>query len=124
DVLRVLREEGAEEVGGVMHCFGGDWAMVQAWLEMTFLLGLVAPVTFKNTHPPKAITAKLTQDRLLSETDAPYLAPHPHRGKRNESGYVRLVAEKIAELRGISFEEVARQTAANDCRLFRIEEAA
>ena len=73
---------------------------------------------------PKEIAAQVPLDRLLIETDAPYLAPHPHRGKRNESGYVRLVAEKIAELRGISFEEVARQTAANACRLFRIEEAA
>ncbi len=124
DVLRVLREEGAEEVGGVMHCFGGDWAMVQACLEMNFLIGLGGPVTFKNARLPKEIAAQVPLDRLLIETDAPYLAPHPHRGKRNESGYVRLVAEKIAELRGISFEEVARQTAANACRLFRIEEAA
>lgn len=121
DVLRVLREEGAEEVGGVMHCFGGDWSMAQECLEMNFLIGLGGPVTFKNAHLPKEIAARVPLDRLLIETDSPYLAPHPHRGKRNESGYVRLVAEKIAELRGISFEEVARKTAANACRLFGIE---
>lgn len=121
DVLRVLREEGAEEVGGVMHCFGGDWSMAQECLEMNFLIGLGGPVTFKNAHLPKEIAARVPLDRLLIETDSPYLAPHPHRGKRNESGYVRLVAEKIAELRGISFEEVARKTSANACRLFGIE---
>jgi TatD DNase family protein len=122
DVLRILREEGAGEVGGVMHCFGGDWPMAQQCLEMNFFIGLGGPVTFKNARLPKEIAVKVPLDRLLIETDAPYLAPHPHRGKRNESSYVRLVAEAIAELRGISCEEVARQTAANACRLFRIGE--
>lgn len=124
DVLRVLREEGAAEVGGVMHCFGGDWEMAQRCLEMNFLIGLGGPVTFKNARLPKEIAVRIPLDRLLIETDAPYLAPHPHRGKRNESGYVRLVAEAIAGFRGIPFEEVARQTDANARRLFRIGEAA
>lgn len=124
DVLRVLREERAEEVGGVMHCFGGDWTMARECLEMNFLIGLGGPVTFKNARLPKEIAVRAPLDRLLIETDAPYLAPHPHRGKRNESGHVRLVAEAIAQLRGIPFEEVARQTASNACRLFRIGETA
>ncbi len=85
------------------------------------MIGIGGPVTFKNGHLAQEIARWVPLDRLLIETDAPYLAPHPYRGKRNESGYVRLVAEKIAQLRGISFEELAQQTTANACRLFGLE---
>ncbi|OYD06379.1 TatD family hydrolase [Paludifilum halophilum] len=120
DVLRILKEEKAEEVGGVMHCFGGDWEMARDCLDMNFYIGLGGPVTFKNAKLPKEIAQQVPLDRLLVETDSPYLAPHPNRGKRNESGYVRLVAEKIAELRGMSLEALAEATYDNANRLFRI----
>ncbi|SMO81390.1 TatD family hydrolase [Melghirimyces algeriensis] len=120
DVIRILREEKAEEIGGVMHCFGGDWDTAEQCLKMNFMIGLGGPVTFKNAQLPKEIAKRVPLDRLLVETDCPYLAPHPYRGKRNESGYVRLVAEAIAELRGVSLEEIAQRTYENACRLFRI----
>jgi len=121
DVLRILREEKAEEVGGVMHCFSGDWAFAQHCLDLNFYIGLGGPVTFKNAKIPKEIAQKVPIDRLLIETDCPYLAPHPHRGKRNETGYVRLVAQTIAELRGMTLEALAEHTTANACRLFGVE---
>ncbi|QKG83069.1 TatD family hydrolase [Kroppenstedtia pulmonis] len=123
DVLRILKEERAEEVGGVMHCFSGDWEMAQECLQMNFYIGLGGPVTFKNAKDPKEVAKQVPMDRLLVETDAPYLAPHPNRGKRNESGYVRLVAEAIATLRGITLEELAQVTFANTNRLFRLPES-
>ncbi|PTX55226.1 TatD DNase family protein [Melghirimyces profundicolus] len=123
DVVRILREEKAEEVGGVMHCFGGDWKTAEACMELNFMIGLGGPVTFKNARLPKEIAKRVPLDRLLVETDCPYLAPHPNRGKRNESAYVRLVAEAIAELRDMPLEELARCTFDNATRLFRIREA-
>ncbi|MFC4075556.1 TatD family hydrolase [Salinithrix halophila] len=120
DVVRILKEEKADEVGGVMHCFSGDWAMAEECLTMNFYIGLGGPVTFKNAKQPKEVAKRVPLDRLLVETDAPYLAPHPNRGKRNESGYVRLVAETIAELRELPVEELAARTYENTCRLFRI----
>lgn len=122
DVVRILKEEHAEEVGGVMHCFGGDLHMMEECLELNFMIGLGGPVTFKNGKLPQKIAAHVPLDRLLIETDCPYLAPHPHRGKRNETGYVRLVAEKIAEIREISLEELAQITMQNAFRLFKINE--
>ncbi|MGA9172471.1 MAG: TatD family hydrolase [Thermoactinomyces sp.] len=121
DVVRILKEEHAEEVGGVMHCFGGDLRIMEEVLKLNFMIGLGGPVTFKNAKEPKEVAKEVPLDRLLIETDCPYLAPHPYRGKRNESGYVRLVAEKIAELRGMSLEELANVTRANAIRLFKLE---
>lgn len=121
DVVRILKEEGADEVGGVMHCFGGDLAIMEECLRLNFMIGLGGSVTFKNRATlPKEIARNVPLDRLLLETDCPYLAPHPYRGKRNETGYVRLVAEAIAELRGITFEELAQATQENAKRLFRL----
>ncbi|GAB7387230.1 TatD family hydrolase [Bacillaceae bacterium] len=119
DIVKILREEKAEEVGGVMHCFSGSWEMAQQCLQMNFYLSLGGPVTFKNAKRPQEIAAKVPLDRLLIETDCPYLAPEPYRGKRNEPGYVRYVAEKIAELRGITVEELGKVSSENACRLFR-----
>lgn len=120
DVLQILQEENAAEVGGVMHCFGGDEAFLEECLQINFYIGLGGPVTFKNGHLAKKIAQLVPEDRLLIETDCPYLAPHPYRGKRNESSYVRLVAEEIARLRGVSLEEIAQITMENANRLFQL----
>lgn len=120
DVLQILQEENAAEVGGVMHCFAGDEKMMEECLAINFYIGLGGPVTFKNGHLAKQIAKTVPTERLLIETDCPYLAPHPNRGKRNESGYVRLVAEEIARLRECSMEEIAQLTMDNANRLFRL----
>ncbi len=118
DIVDILREEGAEEVGGIMHCYSGSVETARECLEMNFLISLGGPVTFKNAKKPKEVAQEIPLDRLLIETDAPYLAPHPYRGKRNEPAYVKLVAEQIAELKGITFEEVAKATTRNAKKLF------
>lgn len=120
DIIQILQEEDAQTVGGIMHCYNDSARHVQACLDMNFYISLGGPVTFKNAPLPKEVATEVPMDRLLIETDAPYLAPHPNRGKRNEPAYVKLVAEKIAELRGISLEEVAEQTTQNAFRLFGI----
>lgn len=118
DVLTILREEDAKEVGGVMHCFGGSVETANESIEMNFMISLGGPVTFKNAKKPKEVAKEIPLEYLMVETDAPYLAPHPYRGKRNEPGYVKLVAEQIAELRGLSYEEVAEATTANANKFF------
>ena len=120
DVVAILEEEGAAEVGGIMHCFSGSPETAKRCLEMNFYISLGGPVTFKNAVKPKEVAKEVPLDRLLIETDCPYLAPHPYRGKRNEPSYVKLVAEQIADLTEISFDEVARATTENANRLFRI----
>ena len=120
DVVTILEEEGAAEVGGIMHCFSGSPETAKRCLDMNFYISLGGPVTFKNAVKPKEVAKEVPLDRLLIETDCPYLAPHPYRGKRNEPSYVKLVAEQIADLKEISFDEVARATTENANRLFRI----
>ncbi|WP_147805121.1 TatD family hydrolase [Alkalicoccus halolimnae] len=120
DIVEVLREEKAEEIGGIMHCFQGDAAMAKACLDMNFYISFGGPVTFKNAKLPKEVAVTVPDERLLVETDAPFLAPHPYRGKRNEPAYVKLVAEQLAELRGVSYEELAEMTTTNAERLFSI----
>ncbi|WHX25531.1 TatD family hydrolase [Virgibacillus halodenitrificans] len=120
DIVKILQEENAKEVGGIMHCYNDSVDYVQACLDMNFYISLGGPVTFKNAPLPKEVAAQVPLDRLLIETDAPFLAPHPNRGKRNEPAYVELVAEKIAEIRGISFEEVGKITTENARNLFKI----
>ncbi|MGM0523240.1 MAG: TatD family hydrolase [Bacillota bacterium] len=120
DVIALLQEEHAEEVGGIMHCFAGEVEHVEPCLEMNFYISLGGPVTFKNAKVPKEVAKVVPADRLLVETDCPFLAPHPHRGKRNEPAYVRLVAEQIADLRETSIETIEQQTTANALRLFGI----
>ncbi|MEF3306531.1 TatD family hydrolase [Paenibacillus sp. GYB003] len=121
DVVQLLREEKAEDVGGVMHCFSGSWETAKLCLDMNFYISFGGPITFKNAKQPKDVLAQVPLDRLLLETDAPYLTPHPHRGKRNETGYVRLVAEAAAEIKGMSLEEIARITSDNATRLFQLQ---
>lgn len=120
DIVRILKEEKAEEVGGIMHCFTGSAETAKECIEMNFLISLGGPVTFKNAKKPKEVAKEVPLDKLLVETDCPYLTPHPFRGKRNEPSYVKLVAEEIAKLKELSFEEVADQTTKNAKRIFRI----
>jgi TatD DNase family protein len=118
DTIQILKEENADAVGGVMHCFTEDWTMAQQALDLNFYISFSGIVTFRNAQELKDIAVKVPLDRMLIETDSPFLAPIPYRGKPNEPAYVRFVAEHIAELRGISFEEVAKHTTENFFRLF------
>ncbi|MNZ50388.1 putative deoxyribonuclease YcfH [compost metagenome] len=120
DVVRILREEKAHEVGGVMHSFSGSWEIGKMCLDMGFHLSFGGPITFKNAKQPKEVLIKTPMDRLLIETDSPYLTPHPFRGKRNESAHVKLVAEMAAELKGVDFEEISRITTQNALERFGI----
>lgn len=121
DILTILKEEKASEVGGIMHCFSGSWETAKQCLDMNFHISFGGPVTFKNAKQPKEVLAQVPLDRLLIETDAPYLTPHPFRGKRNESAYVRLVAETAAEIRGLTLEELAEITTNNAIRLLGLK---
>jgi len=123
DTYTVLKESGSEQVGGVMHCFSGSKEMAKEFLKLNFKIGLGGPVTFKNGRKPQEVAEAVPLESLLIETDAPYLAPHPHRGKRNEPSYVSLVAEKIAEIKGLSYEEVCQITTQNGLELFNIRKA-
>jgi TatD DNase family protein len=118
DTLSILKKHHAQECGGVFHCFTEDWEMAKKGLDLGFYISLSGIVTFKNAIQLKEVAQKVPLDRLLVETDSPYLAPVPYRGKPNEPAYVRYVAEHIAELRGISFEEVAEKTTENFFNLF------
>lgn len=119
DTLRLMREEHAERIGGVMHCFTESMEVADAAMEMGFYISFSGIVSFKNARELKEVARRLPLDRLLVETDSPYLAPSPHRGKTNEPAYVLHVAEEIARLRGISVAEVAEVTTRNFFQLFR-----
>jgi len=121
DIIKVLQEEKAETVGGIMHCFSGTVQDVAPCLDMNFYISIAGPVTFKNAHEIKEVAKSVPLDKLLVETDAPYLAPHPHRGKRNEPAHVRLVVEKIAELRNIDEQELFEITTENALKFFNIK---
>jgi TatD DNase family protein len=120
DTLRLMREEGASAPGGVMHCFTETQAVAEAALDLGFYISFSGIVTFKNAKALKEVARYVPLDRMLIETDAPYLAPVPHRGKQNEPGFVKHVAEHIAELRDESVETIARQTTENFKTLFKI----
>lgn len=119
-VLRILREEQAGQVGGVIHCFSGDLTMAKACLDLGFYLSVPGTVTFKKSSGYQEIIRELPLDRLLVETDAPFLTPHPYRGKRNEPAYVHYVAQAVARIKGIEEAEVAAQTSANTRLVFRL----
>jgi TatD DNase family protein len=119
DTLAILAEEGAGAVGGVMHCFTESQAVAEAALALGFHISFSGIVTFKNAADLREVARRVPLDRLLIETDAPYLAPVPHRGKRNEPAYVRHVGELIAELKGMSPDELAEATSRNFFRLFK-----
>ena len=118
DTIRILREEGADSVGGVMHCFTESFETAQAALDLGFYISFSGIVTFRSAEALRAVARKVPDDRLLVETDAPYLAPMPHRGKTNEPAFVRHVAEQLASLRSTSLDELASVTTRNFFSLF------
>lgn len=121
DIVTILQEEGASEVGGIMHCFSGSLEVAKQCMDMNFYISFGGPVTFKNAKKPKEVAKQIPLDRLLIETDCPYLTPHPFRGKRNEPAYVKYVAEAIAELRDLPLEEIAQKTSDNARQVFGIK---
>ena len=118
DTVRILRDEHAADAGGVMHCFTGNWSEARRVLDLGFDISFSGIVTFNSARDIREAATKVPLDRMLVETDSPYLAPVPHRGRSNQPGYVRHVAECIAGLRGIPVEEVAEATTANFQRRF------
>lgn len=118
DTLSIIREFPG--ITGVFHCFSGSPEMAQELLKLGWYLGFDGPVTYKNARRAPEVAAVMPLDRMLIETDSPYMAPVPYRGKRNDSGYVHLIAEKLAEWKGVTPEEMARVTTENGKRLFRI----
>lgn len=118
DCLEILETEGAQEVGGVMHCFVENWEIARRAMDLNFYISFSGIVTFKSAQELKDVARKMPADRMLIETDSPYLAPVPHRGKPNHPAYVRYVAECIAELRGESLDRIAEQTTDNFFKLF------
>jgi TatD DNase family protein len=120
ETLNIMREEKASEVGGVMHCFTESWEVAQAAIELGFWISFSGIVTFKNAAALREVARRVPLERMLIETDSPFLAPVPYRGKTNEPGLVKYVAEEIARLRQVSLAEVAATTSANYFKLFRV----
>jgi len=119
DTLRIMREENAQQVGGVMHCFTENLEVAMQAIELGFYISFSGIVTFKNALTIKEVAKQVPLNKILVETDSPYLAPMPYRGKTNQPSYVKYVAEEIAKLRGISFEAVSIATTQNFFRLFK-----
>jgi TatD DNase family protein len=120
DTIRLMQEEGAEEAGGVMHCFTESLEVARAAMALGFYISFSGIVTFKNARELHAVAQAVPLDRMLVETDAPYLAPVPFRGRRNEPSYVPHVAAKVAELHGVTADFVAERTSGNFSRLFKV----
>jgi TatD DNase family protein len=121
DTIAIMREERADRAGGVMHCFTETWDVASKALDLGFHISFSGIVTFKNAAALQGVARRVPLDRMLIETDSPYLAPVPHRGKRNEPAFVRHVAEAIGTLRGESVETIAQATSDNFFRLFGID---
>ena len=119
DIMKLIIDEEAKEVGGVFHCYSGSIEMARDVLDNNFYMSFGGPVTFKNARKVIDVVKFVPEDRLLVETDCPYLTPEPFRGKRNHSGYLKHIIKKIAEIKGLSFEKVAELTMENGKRLFR-----
>jgi TatD DNase family protein len=120
EAAELLRGEGAANLSGVIHCFTGDYEAACAYLDLGFYLSFTGIITFKNAEPLRDVVRNVPLERMLVETDSPFLTPVPHRGKRNEPAYVRFVAETIAEIKGVPLEEVAQRTTRNVQDLFKI----
>ncbi|MFY9376798.1 MAG: TatD family hydrolase [Peptococcia bacterium] len=120
DVFRILREEKAEEVGGIFHCYSGSWPLAKEAIEMGFYISIAGPITFHNAKKTVEVVKEVPLEWLLIETDSPYLAPGPYRGKSNEPAHVVKVAEMIAQIKGLEVEEVGRVTTANGKRAYGI----
>lgn len=122
DILQVLRDQSAWEMGGTLHCYSGDWSFARRCLDLGFYLSIAGPVTFNTAKSLHEVTRNCPLDRLLLETDAPFLAPVPKRGKRNEPAFLVHTAEKVASLKKLPLEDVARQTSLNARQLFKLPE--
>ena len=120
DTLRIMEEEGADHIGGVMHCFTETWEVARRALDMNFYISFSGIVTFKNAKIIKEVAQNMPAERILIETDSPYLAPVPYRGKTNQPAFVRHVAEEIARLRNVSLDEIAATTSNNFFNLFKV----
>jgi TatD DNase family protein len=120
DAADLLRSEGQAQIRGVIHCFTGNYEAAREYLDLGFYLSFTGIITFKNAEPLREVVRRVPLEKMLVETDSPYLTPVPHRGKRNEPAYVRFVAETVARVKGVSLEEVARVTSRNVRELFRI----
>ena len=123
DTLSIIREAGDLEVGGVLHCFTENWEMARAALDLNYYISFSGIITFKNAAELRDVVKQVPLDRILVETDSPYLAPIPFRGKSNEPKYTREVAQCVADLKGLALQEIAEITTANFDRLFRLENA-
>ncbi len=121
DTVQVMEDAHAEEIPGVVHCFSYSPELAKEFIRMGYYIGVGGVVTFKNAKKLKETVVQIPLERILLETDAPYLAPEPHRGKRNESGFLKFVAREIAALKGVSYEEVEKVTRNNAERLFGLE---
>ncbi len=119
DTLRIIRESGDPDVGGVLHCFTEDWAMAKAALDLNYMISFSGILTFRNAAELREVARQVPLERILIETDAPYLAPVPYRGKKNEPQYVVEVAQCLADLKGISLEAMGEISCDNFYRLFR-----
>ena len=119
ECVDILKKQGADEFGGVVHCFTGTRELAERYLDLGFYVSFSGIITFKNAEDLREVVKMVPMDRLLIETDSPFLAPVPFRGRKNQPAYVRFVAEKVAELKNISVEEVAKTTAENTTKLFR-----
>jgi TatD DNase family protein len=124
DTIAIMKEERAHEAGGVMHCFTESWETAEAALDLGFYISFSGIVTFKSAAALKEVARRVPMDRMLVETDSPYLAPVPYRGKTNRPAWVKYVAEEIAKLREATFDDVAHATTRNFFRLFKREEPA
>ncbi len=120
DGAALLRSEGEGKLCGVIHCFTGDYEAAHAYLDLGFYISFTGIITFKNANALRDVVRRVPLERMLVETDSPYLTPVPHRGKRNEPAYVRLVAATMADIKGVTLEEVARVTSDNARQLFRL----
>ncbi|MEW6184964.1 MAG: TatD family hydrolase [Thermodesulfobacteriota bacterium] len=119
EVLRILKEEKAGEIGGVFHCFSGDWAMAKKCLDLNFFLSITGAVTYKKGSILEEVVRRAPLESLLLETDAPYLTPHPFRGRRNEPGHVVHTARHVAAIRGLDLPDLSEAVLQNTCRAFR-----
>ena len=120
EAAELLRSEGGGDLRGVIHCFTGDYDAARAYLDLGFYLSFTGIITFKNAEPLRDVVRRVPLEKMLIETDSPYLTPVPHRGKRNEPAYVRLVAEAMAKIKAVSLEEIAQITTGNVENLFKI----
>jgi TatD DNase family protein len=120
ETLEILKSEKGEECGGIIHCFSGNYEMAKVCIDMGFYISIPGSITFKSAESFRDIVKRIPLESLLVETDAPFLTPEPFRGKRNEPGYVRYTAQKVAEIKGVSFEKVAEVTTENAMHIYKL----